>query len=114
GQCEHKHIHPSGGTGEAQANPVLPDNVTTRRSWRGGPLRLSSRLKTNFTPLGYFQGGFVGSYVCGRCRSSCDGVYRVREEQEWLCGGCRRAFKAATPGAVKHQSPLQTLGQVRR
>lgn len=69
------------------------NSVTLRQMWSGGPLRRWSDQKTTLTPLGYGQGGFVGSYVCQGCSEPCDGVYRAREEQRWLCGGCKEVLE---------------------
>ncbi len=63
--------------------------VSVKVMWNSGPLRRWSTSKTSLTPMGYAEGGFVGSYVCAGCRKPCDGVYLVREEQRWLCGPCR-------------------------
>ena len=80
--------------------------------WERGPLRHWSATKTTLTPMGYAEGGFVGSYVCAGCRKPCGGVYLVREEQRWLCGQCkskvqpfdlgREAAKAIRPQGVEN------------
>ncbi len=69
------------------------DHVAVKRMWDGGPFRRWSATKTTHTPMGYAMGGFVGSYVCGECYEPCDGVYLVREEQNWLCGACKEAVR---------------------
>ncbi len=63
--------------------------------WESGPLRewsgADKRPKSHFIP--YAKGGYVGAYACERCCGPCDGVYLVREEQRWLCGACKEAFR---------------------
>jgi hypothetical protein len=78
-----------------QLSPALtqkPD-VRIKAMWDCGPLRRWSTSKTTLTPMGYAKGGFVGAYVCWRCRTPCDGLYLVREgpgeELKWLCGPCK-------------------------
>ena len=72
--------------------------ASIRTMWEGGPLRRWSASKTTLTTMGDAGGGFVGSYVCAGCRTPCDGVYLVREEQKWLCGRCKS--KVQVPGKI--------------
>lgn len=93
---DHQHSYPGGGAGTAPVVLVPPDTKQTQgviRMWSGGPFRHWSAIKSSLAPMGYATGGFVGSYVCGQCKRSCEGVYLVREEQEWLCGVCKRAIR---------------------
>ena len=63
-----------------------------RRMWKGGPLRGWTDKATPNTPLRYQHGatvGYVGSYVCDRCKAGTVGVYRVAVPLRWLCAGCR-------------------------
>lgn len=77
--------------------------------WGCGPLRRWSASKSTLTPMGYAEGGFVGSYACGQCRKPCDGVYFVREEQKWLCGPCKS--KVRPPGVgLEAANPMRLLG----
>ena len=70
-----------------------PEKQTVvRQMWDGGPLRRWSPTKTPQTPMGYST-GFVGSYVCGQCLESCEGVYRLREPEKWVCGACKRKIE---------------------
>jgi hypothetical protein len=78
--------------------PPAKSGASIRAMWEGGPRRLWSPSKTTLTPMGYAEGGFVGSYVCGQCLATSSGVYRVREEQKWLCGPCKS--KIQLPGKV--------------
>lgn len=93
---DHQHSYPGGGTGTASVASVPPDSMQTQvviRMWSGGPFRHWSATKSSLAPMGYATGGFVGSYVCGLCKRSCEGVYLVREEHSWLCGGCKRVVR---------------------
>ena len=105
---DHQHSYPGGGTDRASGMSVLPDNPKGKaapkgdyggsrvvRMWGGGPLRHLGPVKTPSTPLRHAQGCFVGAYVCDRCLKSSDGVYLLREEQSWLCGGCKRRVRDA-------------------
>ena len=57
----------------------------------------------------YAKGGYVGSYVCGQCLTTCDGVYFVGKEQKWLCGPCKS--KVQPPGPERESvNPVQQLG----
>ncbi len=77
-----------------RARSIGPDSAPeVRQMWDGGPYRRWSPIKTTLTPVGYAKGGFVGSYVCGGCWEPCDGVYRAREEQGWLCGPCKERVR---------------------
>ena len=74
--------------------------------WEGGPLRewsgADKRPSSHFIP--YNRGGYVGSYVCERCRMTCDGVYEARNAHattEWLCGGCKEGV------TTKQEQPAQ-------
>lgn len=78
--------------------PPAESSASIRAMWEGGPLRQWSASKTTLTPMGYAEGGFVGSYVCGQCLATSSGVYLVREEQKWLCGPCKS--KIQLPGEV--------------
>jgi hypothetical protein len=78
--------------------PPARSAASIRAMWEGGPLRQWSSSKTTLTPTGYAEGGFAGSYVCGQCLATSSGVYRVREEQKWLCAPCKST--ASLPGNV--------------
>jgi hypothetical protein len=69
-----------------------PTLTEVRRMWPGGPLRRWSQVKTPQTPLGYSE-GFAGAYICGQCLEPCEGVYRLREPQKWVCGSCKRKLE---------------------
>lgn len=104
---DHQHSYPGGRTDSAPGMSVLPDTPTGKaaqkrdygsrvvRMWSGGPLRHLGPVKTPTTPLRHARECFVGAYVCDRCHESSDGVYRLREEQSWLCGGCKRRVRDA-------------------
>lgn len=81
---------------EVTLNGCLADDVQKeiaaveiKRMWPGGPLRRRTSKRTSLTPIGYADGGFVGSYVCDGCRRPGDGLYCAREGYRWLCGACR-------------------------
>src|SRR5262245_28117948 len=93
---DHQQNYPGGGIGGEQSLSILPDRISDSvrsqvlRMWKGGPLRNWSPVKTPKTPSSFAEGSFVGAYVCDGCRQPCDGLYRTREEQRWLCGPCKR------------------------
>jgi hypothetical protein len=74
------------------ARTSLELQPVVRQMWEGGPLRRWSKAKTPQTPMGHST-GFVGSYVCGQCLESCEGVYRLREPEKWVCGQCKRKIE---------------------
>src|SRR5215469_16960575 len=62
-----------------------------RVMWPGGPSRMYSPVKCSAAPIGYADGGFVGSYVCQKCGQPEAGVYRVKAGAQtgmWICGRC--------------------------
>src|SRR5689334_19507053 len=64
--------------------------LAVTRMWPGGPLRNFSKAPYNHSHLAYkssFLAGFVGGYVCERCRRSVAGVFW--HGSNWLCDGCR-------------------------
>jgi hypothetical protein len=73
-------------------------NVQVKVMWKGGPLRRWSASKTTLAPLGFSDGGFVGSYVCAECSTPCEGVYYVREVLKWLCGPCKSKAQPSISG----------------
>jgi hypothetical protein len=80
-----------------QANVLTASSnqqIEIRQIWKFGPLRRWSPTKTAQTALGYSV-GFVGSYVCARCSEPSDGVYKLREAKEWVCGPCRRELETS-------------------
>jgi hypothetical protein len=80
--------------------------VSEKTMWKHGPVRRWSLSKTTFTPMGYAEGGFVGSYVCAGCWEPCDGLYLAREEQKWLCGPCQKTVKPLDTGC-ESTKPVQ-------
>lgn len=75
--------------------------IEIKHMWSGGPLRQWSMKKpSNGKWTGLAGGGFVGNYVCERCKRPVDGVYHVREPRRWLCGPCKEALKT-TPSAAR-------------
>lgn len=80
----------------------MKESVTVREMWPGGPLRQFSLTPVpNWIP--YATGGYVGPYVCRRCRlASPKGLY----DPEWLCSACKSQFTPKT--TPKRHSPMQS------
>ena len=97
---------------------VQPDSSTPkqalaqiRRMWDGGPLRevyvgppISKRQRAPRQFLLNAKGLYLGTYVCERCQTGCDGIYDVTTPSGgilWLCRGCKEAF------TTKQEQPRQ-------
>lgn len=75
-------------------------SVHVKRMWGGGPLRMFSNTRDPQATIRYHNAdidGFAGSYVCELCERPVDGVYFVKSETKWLCGGCRELVRTPKP-----------------
>jgi hypothetical protein len=84
------------------ANPnftKITEGITVRESWPGGPLREFAKVR----PHGHWGLSFdetewpwAGTYVCGQCMDTTEGVYAVAVKGTartpgigWLCAACK-------------------------
>jgi hypothetical protein len=92
----------------SRPEPTKHPTTSFRAMWVGGPPRRWSPSKTTYTPMGYSQGGFVGSYVCAGCWEPCGVLYLVREQQKWLCRPCKWKVRPLIGG--REPLPVRKLG----
>jgi hypothetical protein len=86
------------------ANPrftKITEGIEVRESWPGGPLREFAKVR----PHGHWglnvdstEYPFAGSYVCGQCRETTEGVYSMPVAAKctartqgigYLCAACK-------------------------
>ena len=85
----------------------ITEGIEVRESWPGGPLREFAKVRPHRTwGLHYDDAEYpwAGSYVCGQCKETAGGVYRVPAAAKaasptpgigWLCAACKEMAASA-------------------
>ena len=81
----------------------ITEGITVRESWPSGPLREFAKVR----PHGHWGLSFdetewpwAGSYVCGQCKETIEGIYAVKSKATtagigWLCAACKEMATSA-------------------
>jgi len=79
----------------------ITEGIEVRESWPSGPLREFAKIRPHRTwGLHYDDAEYpwAGSYVCGQCKETTQGVHQVPVAAKaqprtpgngWICAGCK-------------------------